>query len=590
MVRQLTPQSTLENLKREAKRWLHALRDNDPDVRHEARARLERAVPDAPPDPALRHVQHALAREHGLVGWAALKNQVADAALAGRDHAARVTWFINNACPDHHVRGGPAHVRALHTSRRILERYPEVAHDSFYTAIVCGDVEEVERVLRERPQAASEKGGPKGWEPLLYLCFTRLSLPAASDNALAIARLLLDHGADPSVYFMAGGSRYTPFVGVVGEGEENRPGHPHRDALARLLLERGAEPYDIQVIYNTGFHGRVLWLLELMYEHSVRLGRRADWDDPEWGMIAMGGYGSGARWMLTVAMRSNDLTLARWILSHGASPNAAPPRAKSMSQRSLYEDAVRGGLTEMAELFALYGASRTNVTLDGVEAYTAACLRLDTEAVKAMVVSHPEYLRVPQPMLIAADRDRDDIVRFLLDLGVSPDVENAQRERGLHMAAYSNSPRVAQLLLERGAEVDPVESNWSNTPLGAAVYSQHPKMIELLGRVSRDIWELAYAGNIERLREILSANPELAKTTSGGHTPLMWLVPDDEARAMEIAMLLLAYGADPTLKTKEGAESGVAGFSHREGGETAADRALRLGLFEVAELLRQAAR
>src|SRR5688572_5370118 len=119
---------------------------------------------------------------------------------------------------------------------------------------------------------------------------------------------------------MAGGSRYTPFVGVVGEGEENRPAHPHRDALARLLLERGAEPYDIQVIYNTGFHGRVLWLLELMYEHSVRLGRRADWDDPDWSMIAMGGYGSGARWMLTVAMRSNDLTLARWILSHGASP------------------------------------------------------------------------------------------------------------------------------------------------------------------------------------------------------------------------------------------------------------------------------
>jgi len=29
-------------------------------------------------------------------------------------------------------------------------------------------------------------------EPLLYLCFTRLSLPEANDNAVAIAKLLLE--------------------------------------------------------------------------------------------------------------------------------------------------------------------------------------------------------------------------------------------------------------------------------------------------------------------------------------------------------------------------------------------------------------
>src|SRR5206468_604269 len=118
--------------------------------------------------------------------------------------------------------------------------HPEIAGDSIYTAVVCGDVEEVERILSERPQAASERSsaagpdraGPggagdlfreisaKGWEPLLYLCFARLPLAAASDNALAIARALLERGADPNAYFMAGGSRYTPLVGVIGEGEE----------------------------------------------------------------------------------------------------------------------------------------------------------------------------------------------------------------------------------------------------------------------------------------------------------------------------------------------------------------------------------
>jgi hypothetical protein len=57
-----------ESLRKEAKRWLAALRDGAP----EARARLERALPDAPAAPTLRDVQLALAREHGVPGWAPL--------------------------------------------------------------------------------------------------------------------------------------------------------------------------------------------------------------------------------------------------------------------------------------------------------------------------------------------------------------------------------------------------------------------------------------------------------------------------------------------------------------------------------------
>jgi hypothetical protein len=73
MSRQITPATTLENLKREAKRWLKALRD---DV-DEARARFHRALPNAPDVPTLRDVQHALAVEHGLPGWMALRDRLA---------------------------------------------------------------------------------------------------------------------------------------------------------------------------------------------------------------------------------------------------------------------------------------------------------------------------------------------------------------------------------------------------------------------------------------------------------------------------------------------------------------------------------
>jgi hypothetical protein len=65
--------TNLESLKTEAKRWLDDLRRNLP----EARARLERALPDAPQKATLRDVQLALAREHGFSGWTELKQRLA---------------------------------------------------------------------------------------------------------------------------------------------------------------------------------------------------------------------------------------------------------------------------------------------------------------------------------------------------------------------------------------------------------------------------------------------------------------------------------------------------------------------------------
>jgi ankyrin repeat protein len=190
------------------------------------------------------------------------------------------------------------------------------------------------------------------------------------------------------------------------------------------------------------------------------------------------------------------------------------------------------------------------------------------------VAAHPAYLRDPKPIFEATKHDRVNVVRLLLDLGASPDVEDSEHQRPLHVAAYYNAPNVARLLLARGAMPDPVHAAYNNTPLGAATYSQHPERIEVLARVSSDIWELAYGAHKQRLQEVLRGNPVLAKTASGGHTLLMWLPPNDEQRAIEVAALLLANGADASVVNKEG--------------ETAADRAAQLGMFELEALLRSA--
>ena len=73
MPRKITPAGSLENFRKEAKRWLKALRADDPD----ARARFARAYPSGPARPALRDVQHALAHEYGHQNWTELKAAVA---------------------------------------------------------------------------------------------------------------------------------------------------------------------------------------------------------------------------------------------------------------------------------------------------------------------------------------------------------------------------------------------------------------------------------------------------------------------------------------------------------------------------------
>lgn len=499
--------------------------------------------------------------------------------FVGTDELAAV--FLENACADPLAANGPAaHLRRSNTALRMLKRYPEIARHSIHTAALCGDLEEVERILAERPEAACEPGGPlrkregsdlnKLWTPLLHLCYGRLRLVAVSDNAVAIARTLLDHGANPNDYFEVGSGphRYTTLCGVAGEGEDAAPPHPQRNALARLLLDRGADPYDTQLFYNTHFRGDILWILDPLYERAAKIGRPFD-ADPEWSGINIGGYGRGARYLLAEAIANNNLELTEWLLQRGANPNAAPPPHPNLPKRSLHEEALRPGNIEIAELLVRYGATPSQFVRDGVETFTDVCLRLDEDKVRALIAEHPEYLRSTVPIFTAAKRDRADVVALLLDLGTPIEIADDSQVRPLHVAAYSNALNVAALLIDRGADLEAVESTWNNTPLGFATYGNLLRMIELISSHTTDVFRLTWTGNIERLKEVLSVQPELAKLNDGS-TPLMWL-PDDDARATAAVKLLVSFGADPAVKSNQGL--------------TAADYARKWALYDTADLL-----
>ena len=132
---------------------------------------------------------------------------------------------------------------------------------------------------------------------------------------MAIGQALLARGANPNAFYMAGDSSYTALVGAAGQGEQDSPRQPQSAALFQLLLERGAEPFDIQVLYNTHFNCDLIWWLDLVYRHTVAHGRKSAWDDPDWTMLDMGGYGPGAYFVLNrrdPGQRPSTLPRGRW--------------------------------------------------------------------------------------------------------------------------------------------------------------------------------------------------------------------------------------------------------------------------------------
>lgn len=73
--------------------------------------------------------------------------------------------------------------------------------------------------------------------------------------------------------------------------------------------------------------------------------------------------------------------------------------------------------------------------------------------------------------LYACGYGHPNVVRFLLERGVDPDVRNRGGEVGLHWASFGPYPEVARLLLQRGAAVDVRDSHFKSTPLDWALFA-----------------------------------------------------------------------------------------------------------------------
>ena len=473
---QLPLRPSLDQLRRRAKELRDAARSGDP----AALGRITAHAPAAKPGTVtLAAAQLAIAREHGYPSWPRL---MAEARGRTAERAQQVEEFLVASIRD--WSGRPA---------RMLARDPWIAGYDFRTAVILGDAARVRALLASDPGLASRPDTRTGWTALHGACASRWHRldPARADGLTEVARLLLDAGADP------GGT--APPIGRP-DGQQGRGWSPllcavtgaPNPAITRLLLDYGARPDDDHVLYLAAFDGSHECLrLLLPYTPDI-----------------------AATTALSAPISTGDITGLRLLLDAGADPNhpldsgllgesyeqsppvpplsaavglesgpeltglllerGADPDVPGWHGRTPYQQAVRTGHEQIAELLARHGAS---TALTPADRFLAACRRADRAAATQILAADPGVTaRLTaddhRALINAADHGSIEAVRLMLDLGFPPDARAGREDDGataLHAAASAGSAATVRLLLDRGTGIEARDATWDSTPLEWAI-------------------------------------------------------------------------------------------------------------------------
>jgi hypothetical protein len=446
------------------------------------------------PGSQLSAAQLAIARRYGFPSWPAIKRYVELRRSYRRapdevpEQARPEDEFLRLACLTYGDDGPERWARAAAMSD---------VPDNIWVAAARCDVPVLRRMLVADGSLATREGGPFDWAPLAYLAYARHDRAVSEADTIAAARLLLEHGADPDTgYLWHGLNPFTLLTACFGEGEGGpvrQPPHPHGFALARLLLEAGADANDSQTLYNRMFSPAVDHL-ELLLEHGLGQG-----DGGPWKRRLGAALGSPAELLadqFAWAVVHGYEDRIRLLVAAGVDP-AAPLRghpALRVTAAGAIAAARRSGQYAAARLLEELGAPV--VEPDAEEQMLEAVLAGDRAGVERLEASAPgtvERARDRRPGLVvwAASLGRLDAVRLGIELGwdvnrrARTDVPSDQEwETALHHAAGENDVPLARLLLDLGADPRIKDARFDNTPLEWAEHFEHQEVAALLREVS----------------------------------------------------------------------------------------------------------
>ena len=370
---------------------------------------------------------------------------------------------------------------SLDTANRLLE-HPELPRSDIHVAAVLGDERRVRDALTADSSAVARTAPPFSGDPLTYLALSKyLRLDKARGDAFVrAATALLDAGADPNAGFWHKGERETVLYGAAGVAQQA--------ALTRLLISRGGDPNDPEVVYHTPEN----WDLEALQavvesgrltkeSLALMLLRKHDWHHTE-GVRYLLAHGAdpnfaSKRWLTPLQhaiLRDNDLPVFELLIDHGADFSV-----KHEQHGSALAMAARRGRGDILDLAEKRGLS---FELHGIDALLAACASGNEEQARLVASANPGALRelVDDGGKILAEfagNDNVEGVRLLLDLGVPVNSRFTEGDgywsvagdsTALHVAAWRAAHKTARLLIDRGTDVNALDAK-GRSPLFKAI-------------------------------------------------------------------------------------------------------------------------
>jgi ankyrin repeat protein len=490
---------------------------------------------------ALADAQLLIAREHGFESWPKFRKHVEglESATLAASVSNPVAAFIEAACVPREAMHSSG---TLERAEAILAAYPEVANADIYTAAILGEALAVRRFLDADARKATAKGGPYGWDALTHLCFSRyLRLERArTEGFLKAATALLDRGANPNTGWTETNHQPHPEWESAIYGAAGIAQHPE---LTRLLLERGADPNDLETAYHVAetYDNTVMKILVDSGKlndtsRTTLLLRKADWHDFEgikWLLEHGADPNRATPWGRTAfqhaVLRDNSSSICEVLLEHGADPTLVAERldarqtaGPAMSGLAIAARRGRGDLLEMIE------RRGRAVELEGVERLIASCARSDARGVRAIAEREPALVEelVAQGGKLLADFagvGNTDGLRLLLNLGINvsavtedgdPYFDIAKNSTALHSAAWRAWPSTVKFLIERGAPVNALDGK-GRSALALAVRAcvdsywkerRTPESVEALLKAGASLRTVEYPSGYREVDLLLRAH------------------------------------------------------------------------------------
>lgn len=376
-------------------------------------------------------------------------------------------------------------------------------------------VEDVTACLEAGAAANAQDRQYQGLTPLHF---------AVERNELPMVEVLLKAGANLDARANGGG---TP-LHQAASGRSN-------PAIYKALLAAGADPMALGHNENTPLHDLAKWNSSPGGQSHVRAqilidagadvkARNDSWDTP-----------------LHFAAHNVALPLIELLLKAGAEVDALDDEGNT----PLHE-AVKHG---------------THKETDVVEALLAA---------GANLMARNEWGRTPLHLAIFGDNPA--VIKALLDAGADLEARDDEGETPLHLAAFLDCLDGIELLLAAGADLE-VRDNEGNTPLLSVLESE----VRMVPEKLPEALQPQSVNNMESLEVLIKAGANLEARNNKGNTPLHLAakyiltykglpfgmdktggfnpydgIGPQPLHAGDAIRVLLAAGADPAVKNKEG--------------------------------------